>query len=147
MSVDVETEVEIDRPRLDVAGYAANPNNAPDWTETVESVEWKTKKSLRVGSHFTFVGMLLGRRLTYTYEVIEFVPLQRLVMRTADGPFALETTYTWEDTADGGTTMTLRNRGEPTSFSSRLGAPLMASAIRRTNRNDLMRLKELLEAA
>jgi hypothetical protein len=43
--------------------------------------------------------------------------------------------------------MTLRSRGQPTSLSSRLTAPLMASAIRRTNRNDLARLKEILEAA
>lgn len=146
MAVDVETEVVIDRPRIDVAAYAANPNNAPDWNETVESVEWKTKKSLRVGSHFTFVGTLLGRRLTYTYEVIEFVPLERLVMRTSDGPFAVETIYTWEDAADGATRMTLRSRGEPSSFSSKLSSRLMASAMRRTNRNQLSRLKELLEA-
>ena len=105
------------------------------------------EEALASARSFMFVGTLLGRRLTYTYKVTEFVPLERLVMRTDDGPFAVETTYTWEDTADGGTTMTLRNRGEPTSFSSRLGAPLMASAMRRTNRNDLTRLKELLEAA
>ena len=147
MAVDVQTEVEIDRPRVDVATYVANPNNATEWSETVESVEWKTTKSLRVGSRVTFVGTLLGRRFTYTYEVTELVPLERLVMRTADGPFAIETTYTWQDAAPGATRMTLRSRGQPTSLSSRLTAPLMASAIRRTNRNDLARLKEILEAA
>ena len=145
MAVDVETEVVIDRPRVDVATYAANPNNAPDWNETVESVEWKTKKSLASARTSRTSGRLLGRRLTYTYEVIEFVPLERLVLRTADGPFALETTYTWADT-EAGTRMTLRNHGRPTSFSSRLSARLMASAMRRTNRNDLARLKALLEA-
>jgi len=147
VAVDVQTEVEIDRPRVDVATYVANPNNATEWNETVETVEWKTKKSLRVGSRVTFVGTLLGRRFTYTYEVTELVPLERLVMRTADGPFAIETTYTWQDAAHGATRMTLRSRGQPTSLSSRLTAPLMASAIRRTNRNDLARLKEILEAA
>jgi uncharacterized protein YndB with AHSA1/START domain len=146
MAVDVETEVVIDRPRFDVATYAADPDNATEWYESVESVEWKTKKKpLRVGSTVTFVGVLLGRRLPYTYEVTEFVPLERLVMRTADGPFALETAYTWHDDEDGATRMTLRNRGEPTSFSSRLTAPIMASALRRSNRNDLARLKDLLE--
>ena len=68
-------------------------------------------------------------------------------MRTAQGPFLMETTYTWQDAAPGATRMTLRTRGQPSSLSSRLTAPLMASAIRRTNRNDLARLKEILEAA
>jgi hypothetical protein len=41
--------------------------------------------------------------------------------------------------------MTLRNRGEPTGF-SRVGAPVMAAQMRRANRADLDRLKELLES-
>jgi hypothetical protein len=148
MAVDVETEVEIALPRAAVAAYAADPDNASEWYESVESVGWKTrKKRFGVGSQFEFVGRLFGRPLTYTYTVIEFFPLERLVMRTADGPFALETTYAWQDAAGGATRMTLGNRGEPTGLSSRLTSPLMASAMRRTNRNDLARLKELLEAS
>ncbi len=149
MAVDVRTEIEIDRPRAEVARYAADPNHATEWYENVERVEWKSAKQKRrpfgVGSRVEFVGALLGRRLSYTYEVTEFVPLERLVMRTADGPFAVETTYTWEDAADGATRMTLRNRGEPSGLSSRMAAPLMASAMRRANRNDLTRLKQILE--
>ena len=57
-------------------------------------------------------------------------------MRTADGPFPMETTYTWEDTADGDTRMTLRNRGEPSGF-SRLITPMLGAAMRRANRKDL----------
>jgi hypothetical protein len=56
----------------------------------------------------------------------------------------METTYTWEDAAEGRTRMTLRNRGEPAGFKS-VAAPLMAGAMRRANRKDLRRLKEILE--
>ena len=87
----------------------------------------------------------LGRRLAYTYEVDEMVADERLVMRTAEGPFPMETTYTWEDAAEGRTIMTLRNRGEP-SGSFKLLGPVMARAIRRANRKDLARLKSVLEA-
>jgi len=45
-----------------------------------------------------------------------------------------------------GTEVTLRNRGEPSGFSS-LVAPLMAMAMRRANEADLARLKRLLEGA
>ncbi len=148
MPVDVQAEVEIARPRLEVATYAADPENAAEWYETVDRVEWKAKKKrLAAGSRFVFVGTLLGRRLAYTYTVTEFVPLERLVMHTDDGPFAVETTYIWRDAADGATKMTLRSRGEPSGFRSRLAAPMMGAAMRRTSRNDLARLKELLEGS
>ncbi len=145
MPVDVRTEIEIDRPRSEVAAYAADPDNATSWYENIKGVEWKSRKPLRVGSKIGFFAQFLGRRLTYTYEVKEFVPGELLKMRTDEGPFAMETTYTWEDAAIGGTKMTLRNRGEPSGF-SKVAAPMMATAIRRANRKDLDRLKLILEA-
>jgi hypothetical protein len=90
------------------------------------------------------VALFLRRRLAYTYEVVELVPDERLVMRTDEGPFPMETTYTWADAPNGGTKMSLRNRGEPAGF-SKLAAPLLARAMQRANRKDLRKLKELLE--
>lgn len=142
--VDVRTEIEIDRPRSVVAGYASDPDNATTWYENIETVEWKSPKPVAVGSRIAFVARFLGRRLAYTYEVKAIAPAEPFVMSTAEGPFPMETTYTWEDTADGGTKMSLRNRGEPSGF-SRFAAPLMASAMRRANRQDLVRLKAILE--
>ena len=130
----------------EVAGYAADPTNAPDWYENIESVEWETEPPVEVGSRMTFVARFMGRRLTYTYEVVELVPGERLVMRAAEGPFPMETTYTWVPTADGYTRMTLRNRGEPAGF-SRLVAPIMAAVMRRANDKDLDRLKTILQGA
>ena len=143
--VDARTEIEIERPRSDVAAYAAEPDNATSWYENIKAVEWETPRPLAVGSRIAFVAQFLGRRLAYTYEIRDFVPTERLVMSTSDGPFAMETTYTWEDAPGGGTKMVLRNRGEPSGF-SRLVAPLMGRAIRRANRKDLRRLKRILEA-
>src|SRR5437899_3170661 len=145
MPIDVQTAIEIARPRQEVAEYAANPDNATAWYVNIESVEWKSPKPLAVGSRVAFVARFLGRRLAYTYEIRELVPGERLVMSTDEGPFPMETTYTWED-ADGGTRMTLRNRGEPSGF-GKVAGPVMASAMRRANKNDLARLKEILEVA
>jgi uncharacterized membrane protein len=144
MSVDVETETDIARPVDEVAGYAANPSNAPEWYANIDSVHWETDPPVRLGSSARFVARFLGRRLEYTYDVVEFAPNERLVMRTAQGPFPMETTYTWSGNPDGGTHMTLRNRGEPSGF-SKLMAPLMATAMRRANRKDLAALKAMLE--
>ena len=144
MTVDVRTEVDIARPVDVVATYAADPDNAPEWYANIESVEWKTERSLRSGAIVGFVARFLGRRLAYDYELVEHVPGERLLMRTAQGPFAMETTYTWTPTAAGGTHMTLRNRGEPAGF-SKLMAPFMAPAMRRANRKDLAALKAIME--
>jgi len=146
MAVDVLTEIEIDRPRAEVSRYASDPTTAAEWYENIQSVEWRSEPPVRIGSQVAFVASFLGRRLAYTYEVRELVPGERLVMSTADGPFAMETTYTWADTPAGGTQMTLRNRGEPSGF-SKVAAPLLAGAMRRANRKDLARLKRILEAS
>jgi uncharacterized membrane protein len=144
MAVDVLTDVLIDRPRDEVAAYAADPTNAPEWYENIRSVDWETPAPVAEGSRMAFVASFLGRRLAYSYEVVELVAGERLVMRTAEGPFPMETTYTW--TSEGaGTRMTLRNRGEPRGF-AKVGAPVMVAQMRRANRADLDRLKALLEA-
>ena len=145
MPVDVTTQIDIRRPRDAVAAYATDPDRFPDWYVNIKSVEWQTPPPLNLGSKVAFVAQFLGRRLAYTYEVVALDPGERLVMRTAQGPFPMETTYTWHAVADDTTRMTLRNRGEPTGF-SRLVAPFMASAMRRANTKDLARLKSILEA-
>ena len=144
-AVDVETEIVIERPRAEVAAFAADPDNATTWYQNIKSVEWRSAPPAGVGSRMAFVARFLGRTIAYVYEVRESVPGERFVMSTADGPFAMETTYTWRDEPGGGTRMTLRNRGEPSGFSG-LVAPLMGGAMRRANGKDLARLKSILEA-
>ncbi len=145
MAVDVLTEIVIDRPVEVVAEYVADPSNAPEWYVNIESVQWQTEPPVVVGSRMDFVAHFLGRRITYTYEIVELVPNQRLVMRTAQGPFPMETSYEWSAQDDRSTHMTLRNRGEPSGFAG-VAAPLMSVAMRRANQKDLTRLKSLLEA-
>jgi uncharacterized membrane protein len=144
VTVDVETGIEIARPRDEVAAYACDPDNATAWYENIKAVSWETPPPLTVGSRVAFVASFLGCRLSYTYEIIELVPGERLVMRSAEGPFPMETTYEFADAAGGGTRMTLRNRGEPSGF-AKVGAPMMAAAMRRANRKDLAALRAVLE--
>jgi len=146
MNVDVVTTIVIARPRPLVSRFAADPDRAPQWYQNIQAVEWKTLPPLVIGSRIAFIAQFLGRRLAYTYEVVEWRPHERFVMRTADGPFPMETTYAWDDADDRATRMTLRNKGTPTGFSFWL-APLIGGAMRRANRKDLSALKALLESS
>jgi uncharacterized membrane protein len=146
MALDVVTDIVIDRPVGEVAAYAADPSNAPRWYANIESVAWRTEPPMAVGSRMDFVAHFLGRRLAYTYEVVEWVPGERLVMRTAQGPMPMETTYTWTALGGARTRMSLRNRGEPGGV-FRLAAPVMISAMRRANTKDLAAIKRILEHA
>ena len=145
MPVDVVTRMDIARPRHVVAEYASDPSNATAWYENIKRVEWKTTPPVSVGSRIAFVAHFLGRELAYTYEVQVLETHEKLVMRTEEGPFPMETTYVWEALPNGATRMTLRNRGEPAGF-SKVAAPVMAMAMRRANKKDLARLRQILES-
>jgi uncharacterized protein YndB with AHSA1/START domain len=134
--MDAVTEIDIDRPRSEVADYVTNPDNATAWYENIKSVDWKTPKPLQVGSQIAFVAQFMGQKLEYTYEVTEYVPDERLVMSVADGPFPMQTTYEFSDTPTGGTRMELRNLAD---------SPEMARSIEQETRKDLGRLKSILE--
>jgi hypothetical protein len=140
MNVDVTTRTDIAAPVSTVAAFASEPDDAPRWYVNIKSVEWQTPRPIGVGSRFAFVAQFLGRRLEYVYQVVEYVPDKRLVMRTADGPFPMETTYEWEPT-ETGTRMTLTNRGTPSGF-SQIAAPFMSAAMRRANQKDLARAED-----
>jgi ligand-binding SRPBCC domain-containing protein len=143
-TVNVSTEATIKCPLERVAAYASNPDNATEWYANIKSVRWKTARKISVGSQIEFIAHFLGRQLIYTYEIVEFVPNEKFVMRTVDGPFPMETTYLWKSNSASETRMTLINRGSPKGF-SRFLAPCMAFAMKRANRKDLKRLKHILE--
>ena len=145
MPVDVTTEIVIERPRDAVAAYAADPRNAPEWYANIKAAELITPPPVRVGSRIQFRARFLGRDVTYTYDITEFVLGERLVMRTPVGQTQWVTTYTWESVdGDRATKMVLRNWGEPGVFAS-VAKPLLERSMRRATSASLGRLKEIFE--
>ncbi|KMJ57514.1 ATPase [Bacillus sp. LL01] len=143
--VNVRTEIEINCPIKEVADYAANPDNAPEWYDNIDSAEWRSPKPLTLGSMIAFRAKFLGRDLAYVYEIVEYLPGQKLTMKTAQGPFPMETTYTWTSINANKTNMSLQNKGEPKGF-SKLVSPLMANMMKKANQKDLKKIKMILES-
>jgi len=145
MTVDVMATIVIERPIAEVAAFAGDPSNAPKWYRRISSAEWETDPPISLGSRIAFRARFMGRDLAYVYEVSEYTPGEQVAMRTAEGPFPMNTTYTWRPVGPRTTHMTLRNHGEPAGF-ARLMAPLMSRAMRRAMNQDLDDLRRLLES-
>jgi uncharacterized membrane protein len=143
--VDVVTSITINRPLEQVAAYAADPANAPEWYVNIDSSRWLTEPVLQVGSRVAFSARFLGRALSYVYEIAQFDPSQQLVMRTSAGPFPMQTSYLWEAAGPSATRMELRNTGRPRGFFKLLG-PVLERSMRKANSKDLQNLKRLLES-
>ena len=145
MSVDVSTEVVVERPVAVVAAYTCDPRNAPEWYANIRSVDLLTPEPVSVGSRMRFVAGFLGRRLEYTYEVVELEPGRLMTMSTSSGPFPMTTEYRFTPSGDSRTVVMLRNHGEPSGFGS-VAAPVLRRSMERANRQDLDTLKAVLES-
>jgi uncharacterized membrane protein len=148
MEIDITARAVILRPKAEVAAYSANPDNTPKWQTHIKEIDWETPRPLSVGTQFSFSTRLAGVEMGYTYEIAEFVPGERVVMRTAKDDasrMTMETTYTWESLGPTATHMVLRNRGTVPGRLEIVMAPIMNFMMRRGIQSDLKRLKKLLE--
>lgn len=144
MATDVRVELEILRPRAEVAAFMFDPKNDATWTTGVVDVRPLTSGRLRVGSRVERTSKFLGRQFAYEYEVVE-ADADRLVTMRVEEPFPMHIRYELTDANDDrGTLAAIHATGDAKGF-FRLAVPLLNRMVRRNIRNDLMALKAHLE--
>lgn len=142
--VAVTNDIIINLPKEKVARFAANPDNVPKWYVNIRSVQWQTPRPLKTGSQLLFRGRFLGRLLQNLYEVVEFIPGQKMVLRASNKLLGMEMVIGWQAIDENTTRMTIMNQGIPKGV-AKLFTPLMALALKQVTRKDLKLLKRLLE--
>jgi uncharacterized protein YndB with AHSA1/START domain len=120
-------------------GYLARFDRAQDWDPGVETAEMITPEPVGPGSRFRLVAGFLGRRIPLEYEIIEFEPDTRIVLRAENDSVLSVDTITFADGADGGTDDGTGREGSVVVYDARLDAkgaarlldPLLALVFRR----------------
>jgi uncharacterized membrane protein len=141
--VNVKAETVVARPREEVAAYATDWRNDPEWIGGISEAQQVSGGEFGVGSQVARVASFLGKRIEYVNEVTELEPGRRLAMRSVKGPFPMTVVYEFED-AEGGTLVRVRVGGDASGFYRAAGA-VMSRQVKRSITGDVERLKRILE--
>lgn len=142
MATDVRVELQIARPRAEVAAYMFEPSNDAAWTSGVVAVNPLTPGRLHVGSRVERTVKFLGKRFSYTYEVVDARD-DTFVEMTVTEPFPMHVRYELESVDATSTNVAIHARGDASGF-YKLMSPIMNRMVRRNIRRDLKGLERAL---
>ncbi len=142
-SVHAVAQVEIARPRGEVARFMFDPRNDPIWTVALIDSRSDREGLLEKGARVERTTRFLGRRMTFTVECTGSEP-ERSVELLATTPFEMHVRYELEDAGPARTRASIRTEGGGTGF-FKLAGPLLSRLVQRQIQADLDRLREHLE--
>jgi uncharacterized protein YndB with AHSA1/START domain len=143
--ITTRVTVQINRPVADVFAYVTDPANFPRWAGSLVKESRKiTAGPVGVGTTFTQVNRLIGRRFTSKLRVVTYEPEQKYEYVTTAGPIKFAGHYSFA-AVDGGTRFTSVDESLPSGFLRYL-QPLLQPFAQRQITANLARLKAILEA-
>jgi uncharacterized membrane protein len=137
-----ERSVVIRRPIGEVFAYVADLRHSARWQAGLSEVRKVTEGPMGLGTRFTVVRKLLGRKLELSSEFVGYEPNTMVTFRFS-GSMPGEGSYLFESTPEG-TRVTSTVEMQPRGI-SRLAKPLIAASLRRQMEANLPVLKDLLE--
>jgi carbon monoxide dehydrogenase subunit G len=132
--VTIEESIEIEKPVEAVYAIVRDLERAPDWQDSLESVDVQAGKEVRSFG---------GRRHESTFVIQEDDPPRRLAITSEGGPASVRATFDLQPSGDGTRvdfTLDIELRGV-----ARFASGMVKGAAQRGAHDDLQRLKELAE--
>ncbi|MGI8775364.1 MAG: SRPBCC family protein [Actinomycetota bacterium] len=142
---EFDTSVEIDRPVAEVFSYMTDPAHMTEWQSGVEAARHVDSGPTKLGSRLAEVRNFAGKRIETIVEVTAFEPDRRFEIEVVEGPIAYKVETLFSDLG-GRTRVDARGRGEQGRL-FRFAGPLVAKVAESQLRNDVHRLRDVLEAA
>jgi uncharacterized protein YndB with AHSA1/START domain len=143
--IEIENSVVINRPVDEIFEFMADAENHPQWQSGAQEVVKTSEGSIGVGTTYTGVNRIMGRRLESYIEYTAYEPNKRLAAKVTQRPVPFQFEMTFEPAAEGRTKVNVKGTGEPGGF-FKLAAPILARMIKRRTETNLANLKDLLEA-
>jgi uncharacterized membrane protein len=143
--IEVTASVSIHRSADDVFAFLADMENNPRWQQGMRSCAWTSEPPLRLGSTYDQEASFLGKKITSSFEVVEFAPGERIRIRTTGGSMPIDVTRTVTGRPAGTCTVGAVVRGDSSKL-FKIADPLMKRMVERSVRGDYRRLKKLLES-
>lgn len=143
--IKIENSIVINRPVDEIFEFMANAENNPQWQSGTQEAVKTSEGPIGVGTTFTSVSRLLGKRLESVVEYTAYEPNKRVAGKVTSGPVPFQFETTFEPAAEGGTKVTGGGEGDVGGF-FKLAEPLVARMLKRQFDANNANLKDLLEA-
>ncbi len=141
----ITVHVRVDCTPDEAFAFLSNYENDPSWRTGVETMRHEPAGPAAVGTRTFQVIHFLGRIFEIEAEVTEIVPGERIVFRTMRDP--LEASGYRAVAGDGGATRVTYHVEARLTGLMQAFSPLVMWAYRRRTRQDLQRLRTILESA
>jgi uncharacterized protein YndB with AHSA1/START domain len=143
--ITTRVTVYIDRPVAEVFAFVTDPANFPRWAGALVKESRQTSPGpVTVGTTFTQVNTLMGRRFVSEMRVATYDPPRRYEYITTSGPIRFAGHYTFAAVGDG-TRFTSVDESQPSGWLRYL-QPLLQPFAQRQIRVNLGRLKAVIES-
>ncbi len=142
----IDETVVIARPAGEVFDFLMLAENLPHWDSSMLECVQVGSGAVTVGTRYRGASKILGRRIEWTTEVVEFVPGMRAASQSVEGPLAFTVSYE-VSASPAGTTLRYRLAAESGLGGAfgRAMEPIVQRAQAKVVRANLDTLASLLE--
>ncbi len=137
-----ENSVVIDRPVKRVFDFVTDLSNNAKWQTDILELEVTSEGRFELGSTYRCVNLFLGQRIETEGVITDYVPESVCAFRINSGQVTGESSYIFES-VNGATRFTTRADLDVKFF--KLGTLLIRRKIKRQLKNDMLKLKKILE--